>query len=160
MSTVFTKIIEGEFPGTFVWRDDRCVGFMSINPMAAGHVLVVPVEEIDHWLDASAELAAHLFSVARTIALAQRSAFDCERIGVIVAGYATSRDVPAVDPHPVPHDDRSFEAPAHVPRRHERGEGLVDLQAHRGSRDVESNLRIELRKSIRIQRKPSDLRCK
>lgn len=98
MSTVFTKIIDGEFPGTFVWRDDLCVGFMSINPMAAGHVLVVPIEEIDHWVDASAELAAHLFSVARTIALAQRSAFDCERIGIILAGY----EVPHTHVHVIP----------------------------------------------------------
>ncbi len=56
MSTVFTKIIRGEFPGTFVWRDEQCVGFLSINPMAAGHVLVVPIEEIDHWIDAPPEL--------------------------------------------------------------------------------------------------------
>ena len=57
MSTVFTKIIDGEFPGTFVWRDEHCVAFMSINPMAPGHVLVVPIEEIDHWIDASPELS-------------------------------------------------------------------------------------------------------
>ena len=53
MTTVFTKIIQGEFPGTFVWRDEHCVGFLSINPMAPGHVLVVPIEEVDHWIDAS-----------------------------------------------------------------------------------------------------------
>lgn len=98
MSTVFTKIINGELPGTFVWRDELCVGLMSINPMAPGHVLVVPVEEIDHWVDASAELTAHLFAVARTIALAQRSTFDCERIGVILAGY----EVPHTHVHVIP----------------------------------------------------------
>jgi histidine triad (HIT) family protein len=98
MSTVFTKIIEGEFPGTFVWRDDRCVGFMSINPLAAGHVLVVPIDEIDHWVDAPPELAAHLFAVAHTIGTAQRTAFDCERIGLIVAGY----EVPHTHVHVIP----------------------------------------------------------
>lgn len=98
MSTVFTKIIEGEFPGEFVWRDEHCVAFMSINPMAPGHVLVVPIEEIDHWLDCSAELAAHLFAVTRTIGLAQQQAFPCERIGVIVAGY----EVPHTHVHVVP----------------------------------------------------------
>ena len=51
MPTVFTRIIDGEIPGTFVWRDDRCVVFMSINPMARGHALVVPIEELDHWVD-------------------------------------------------------------------------------------------------------------
>lgn len=98
MSTVFTKIIEGQFPGTFVWRDERCVGIMSINPMAAGHVLIVPIDEIDHWLDAPADLAAHLFAVARTIGLAQQAAFECDRIGLIVAGY----EVPHTHVHVIP----------------------------------------------------------
>ena len=98
MSTVFTKIIEGEFPGTFVWRDDRCVAFMSINPLAAGHVLVVPIDEIDHWIDAPPELTAHLFAVAHTIGSAQQTAFDCERVGLIIAGY----EVPHTHVHVIP----------------------------------------------------------
>jgi diadenosine tetraphosphate (Ap4A) HIT family hydrolase len=98
MSTVFTRIIRGEFPGTFVWRDEQCVAFLSINPMAPGHVLVVPIEEIDHWVDASPDLAAHLFAVAHTIGRAQQRAFDCERIGVIVAGY----EVPHTHVHVIP----------------------------------------------------------
>lgn len=98
MSTVFTKIIDGEFPGTFVWRDDRCVAFMSINPLAAGHVLVVPIDEIDHWIDASPELAGHLFAVAHTIGTALQAAFDCERVGLIVAGY----EVPHAHVHVIP----------------------------------------------------------
>jgi diadenosine tetraphosphate (Ap4A) HIT family hydrolase len=98
MSTVFTKIIQGEFPGTFVWRDESCVAFMSINPMAPGHVLVVPIDEVDHWIDAPPALAAHLFSVTHTIGLAQRAAFGCERVGVIVAGY----EVPHTHVHVIP----------------------------------------------------------
>ena len=98
MSTVFTKIINGEFPGTFVWRDESCVAFMSINPMAPGHVLVVPVEEVDHWIDAPPELAAHLFSVAHVIGRAQQAAFECERIGLIIAGY----EVPHTHIHVLP----------------------------------------------------------
>src|SRR6187399_2411045 len=84
MATIFTRIINGEIPGTFVWRDDRCVAFMSINPMAPGHVLVVPIDEIDHWIDASADLTAHLFEVTRRIGVAQQAAFDCDRVGVII----------------------------------------------------------------------------
>jgi diadenosine tetraphosphate (Ap4A) HIT family hydrolase len=98
MTTVFTKIIQGEFPGTFVWRDETCVGFLSINPMAPGHVLVVPIEEVDHWIDAPAELVAHLFSVAHTIGTAQQTAFGCERVGLIVAGY----EVPHTHVHVIP----------------------------------------------------------
>lgn len=98
MSGVFARIIAGELPGAFVWRDESCVAFMSINPIATGHTLVVPVEEIDHWLDADADLVAHLFDVARIIGLAQREAFDCRRIGVIVAGY----EVPHTHIHVIP----------------------------------------------------------
>ena len=98
VSTIFTKIIDGDIPGTFVYRDDRCVAFMSINPMAPGHVLVVPIEEVDHWLDASPELTAHLFEVTRRIGEAQRRAFPCERVGVIIAGY----EVPHTHIHVIP----------------------------------------------------------
>ncbi len=99
--SVFTRIIEGSLPGTFVWRDDACVAFMSINPLAPGHVLVVPIAEIDHWVDCPAGLSAHLFDVARTIGRAQRAAFDCERIGIIVAGF----EVPHAHIHVVPARD-------------------------------------------------------
>jgi histidine triad (HIT) family protein len=98
MTTVFTRIIAGELPGTFVWRDDRCVAFMSINPIATGHTLVVPRDEIEHWIDAPPELVAHLFDVTRVLALAQHDAFDCERIGVIIAGY----EVPHTHVHVIP----------------------------------------------------------
>jgi diadenosine tetraphosphate (Ap4A) HIT family hydrolase len=98
MSTVFTRIIDGELPGTFVWRDERCVAFLSINPMAHGHTLVVPIEEVDHWVDASPELVAHLFEVTRVIGLAQRDAFHCDRVGVIIAGY----EVPHTHVHVIP----------------------------------------------------------
>jgi histidine triad (HIT) family protein len=100
MTTIFSRIIAGEIPGTFVYRDDRCVAFMSINPLARGHVLVVPIEEIDHWIDASPDLAAHLFGVTHRIGRAQKQAFDCERVGVIIAGY----EVPHAHIHVIPTD--------------------------------------------------------
>ena len=98
MTTIFTRIIAGEIPGTFVWRDDRCVAFLSVNPMAHGHTLVVPIEEVDHWIDASPDLTAHLFAVVREIGVAQHAAFGCERVGVIVAGY----EVPHCHIHVIP----------------------------------------------------------
>ena len=107
MTTVFTRIIAGEIPGAFVWRDDRCVAFLSVNPIAEGHTLVVPIEEIDHWIDAAPELSAHLFSVVRQIGLAQHAAFSCARVGVIIAGY----EVPHCHVHVIPTDslaDLSF----------------------------------------------------
>lgn len=103
MPTIFTRIIEGEIPGTFVWRDDRCVAFLSINPMAPGHTLVVPIEEVDHWVDLPPDLSAHLFDVAHRIARAQQQAFGPERVGLIIAGY----EVPHTHIHVVPTNDMS-----------------------------------------------------
>lgn len=87
MTTIFTRIIEGQIPGTFVYRDSLCVAFLSINPLAAGHVLVVPIEEVDHWIDMSLELAAHMFAVSHRISRAISDAFPCTRVGLIIAGY-------------------------------------------------------------------------
>jgi histidine triad (HIT) family protein len=98
MPTIFTRIIQGELPGTFVWRDDRAVAFLSINPMAPGHTLVVPVEEADHWIDLSPDLVAHLTAVSHEIGKAQQRAFGCEKVGLIIAGY----EVPHVHLHVIP----------------------------------------------------------
>lgn len=98
MTTIFTRIIRGEIPGTFVHRDDRCVAFMSINPMATGHALVVPIDEIDHWIDCPPQLSAHLFAVSQRIGRAQQLAFGCDRVGLIIAGY----EVPHAHIHLIP----------------------------------------------------------
>jgi histidine triad (HIT) family protein len=84
--TLFTKIIEGEIPGRFVWRDDRAVAFLTIEPLSPGHTLVVPIDEVDHWIDLPDDLAAHLIVVAKTIGTAIERAFQPARIGLIVAG--------------------------------------------------------------------------
>ena len=87
MTTIFSHIINGNIPGTFVYRDDLCVAFMSINPLADGHVLVVPIEEVDHWIDMSPELSKHMFEVSHTLSRAVSQAFPCERVGLLIAGY-------------------------------------------------------------------------
>ena len=107
MATIFTRIIDGELPGRFVWRDDVCVAFLSINPLRPGHTLVVPVAEIDHWIDLDVETNAHLVRVAHEIGAAQMAAFTPTRIGLIIAGL----EVPHVHLHVVPIDaerDLSF----------------------------------------------------
>ena len=86
MATLFTRIIEGELPGTFVWRDPECTGFLSINPVQAGHTLVVPVAEVDHWIDLDPALACHLTAVAQTIARAQQQVYDPMKVGLLIAG--------------------------------------------------------------------------
>lgn len=98
MPTIFTRIIAGEIPGHFVWQDDRCVAFLSINPITTGHALVVPRQEVDHWIDLDPGLASHLMVVARTIGLAQRHAFRPPRIGLEIAGF----EVPHCHLHVLP----------------------------------------------------------
>lgn len=98
MPTIFTRIINGEIPGTFIWRDDKCVSFMSINPMSHGHALVIPISEVDHWVDLEPALARHLFDIAHRIAKAQQAAFSPERVGLIIAGY----EVPHTHLHVLP----------------------------------------------------------
>jgi diadenosine tetraphosphate (Ap4A) HIT family hydrolase len=98
VATIFTRIINGELPGRFVHRDDRAVAFLSINPLRPGHTLVVPVEEIDHWLDAPPELNAHLFALAQRIGQAQKAVLSPDRVGLIVAGL----EVPHLHVHVVP----------------------------------------------------------
>ena len=87
MATIFTRILNGEIPGTFVYRDDLCAAFLSINPLADGHILVTPIEEIDHWIELPRELSQHLFDVSQRISQALSKAFPCERVGMIIAGY-------------------------------------------------------------------------
>jgi len=98
MATLFTKIIDGDIPGVFVWRDDLCVSFLSINPITPGHALVVPRAEIDHWLDLPETVTAHLGVVAQRIGRAQQAAFGCARVGLIVAGF----EVPHTHLHVIP----------------------------------------------------------
>ncbi|MBC8090589.1 MAG: HIT family protein [Pseudonocardia sp.] len=101
MPTVFTKIIEGELPGRFVWSDERSVGFLSINPLAPGHTLVVPRAEVDHWIDAEPDLLAHLTGVAHVIGEAVQAVFAPPRVGLLVAGF----EVPHLHLHVFPAAD-------------------------------------------------------
>ncbi|MEY2452387.1 MAG: hypothetical protein QOD92_1961 [Acidimicrobiaceae bacterium] len=98
MPTIFTRIIEGELPGKFVWRDGQCVAFLSIAPLQPGHTLIVPLAEIDKWTDLEPDLAAHLMLVAQRIARAQEAAFSPVRVGLIIAGL----EVPHCHLHAVP----------------------------------------------------------
>ncbi|MFY9806523.1 MAG: HIT family protein [Pseudonocardiaceae bacterium] len=98
MPTLFSRIIEGGIPGRFVWRDERCVAFLTIAPLRPGHTLVVPRSEIDEWTDADDDLLAHLVVVAKHIGAAQKAAFDAPRAGLIIAGF----EVPHLHVHVFP----------------------------------------------------------
>jgi histidine triad (HIT) family protein len=114
MTTLFTRIIEGEIPGRFVWRDERAVGFLTIAPITPGHTLVVPVAEVDHWVGLEPDLAAHLVHVAQHIGAAQMAVFKPVRVGMIIAGL----EVPHCHLHLIPIDsesDLSFAKADHDP---------------------------------------------
>ena len=98
MASIFSRIIAGELPGRFVWQDDRAVAFLSIAPMMPGHTLVVPREEVDHWIDLDPALAEHLFAVAQQIGRAQQAEWNPRRVGVLIVG----EEVPHTHLHVVP----------------------------------------------------------
>ena len=105
MATVFTRIIEGEVPARFVWRDEACVAFLNITPLAPGHTLVVPREPVEHWIDLGPGLAAHLMSVSQAIGLAVQRGFGPEKVGLAIAGL----EVPHAHVHVWPiHGPTSF----------------------------------------------------
>jgi HIT family protein len=87
MSTVFSKVINGDLPGRFVYRSSDVVAFLSIEPLTYGHVLVVPVEEVDKWTDMAPELWARVNAVAYEIGNAVIEAFDVPRAGNVIAGF-------------------------------------------------------------------------
>lgn len=98
MATIFTRIIDGELPGRFVWRDDRCVSFLTIAPTAPGHLLVVPIEEVDHWIDMEPDLLAHVMGVARTLGRALQEELQPSRVGMLIVG----EEVPHAHVHLIP----------------------------------------------------------
>jgi len=100
MASVFTLIIAGEIPGRIIWDDDQCVAIVDIRPLHIGHCLVIPKQEVDHWIDLDPGLASHLMGVARTIGEAQQRVFNPVRVGLVIAGF----EVPHTHLHVVPLD--------------------------------------------------------
>jgi histidine triad (HIT) family protein len=100
MASIFTRIIEGELPGRFVWKDDRAVAFLTINPVKPGHTLVVPRVEVEHWIDLDAGLARHLMDVSQAVGRALHHAFRPAKVGSAILGL----EVPHVHIHLIPLD--------------------------------------------------------
>lgn len=107
MASVFSLIMDGKIPGNFVWKDDKAVAILTIQPIRQGHVLVIPREEIDQWTDLPLDLAAHLMQVSSKIGNALKVAYPATRVGLMIAGL----EVPHTHLHVVPMDsmeDLSF----------------------------------------------------
>ena len=98
MATIFTKIIKGEIPSYKVAENEKCFAFLDINPLAEGHVLVIPKVEKDYIFDLEDEDYLELHKFAKKVALAIKVAIPCKRVGVAVLGM----EVPHVHIHLVP----------------------------------------------------------
>jgi len=98
MASIFTRIIRGELPARFVWKDERAVAFLTVNPLRPGHTLVVPREEVDHWLELSPDLVSHLTGVSQRIGQAMQRGFTPKKVGLVIAGL----EVPHVHLHLIP----------------------------------------------------------
>jgi histidine triad (HIT) family protein len=100
VASIFTRIIDGEIPGRFVWRDETAVAWIDIRPLTPGHTLVVPTLEIDRWTDLPEDIASHCMGIAHKIARAQLSVWPVPRAGLMIAGF----EVPHVHLHVFPTD--------------------------------------------------------
>jgi histidine triad (HIT) family protein len=110
MATIFTKIIKGEIPCYKIAEDDNYFAFLDINPLKAGHTLVVPKNETDYLFDLEDDQLAGLILFSKKIAAAIKIAIPCNRIGVAVLGL----EVPHAHIHLVPMDtmdDVNFKNP-------------------------------------------------
>lgn len=100
MATIFTKIIKGEIPCYKIAEDDNYFAFLDINPLRAGHTLVVPKKETDYIFDLGDDQLAGIILFSKKVAAAIKSVIPCNRIGVAVLGL----EIPHAHIHLVPMD--------------------------------------------------------
>jgi histidine triad (HIT) family protein len=118
MASIFSRIIQGEIPCYKVAEDDQHLAFLDINPVAEGHVLVVPKVETDYIFDITEPAYQELWSFARKVAIGLKKAVPCVKVGVTVIGL----EVPHAHIHLVPMqsvNDMNFSRPKLNPSREE-----------------------------------------
>jgi len=120
MTSIFTRIIEGEIPSHRVYEDEHTFAFLDINPARPGHTLVVPRAEVPYLFDLADDDYAALWAAVRVVAGGLQQATDCERVVVIVYGA----DVPHAHVHLIP-----LEAGGHLPFPEPGEAATTDLEA-------------------------------
>ncbi|SDL69499.1 HIT family protein [Kriegella aquimaris] len=98
MSSIFTRIINGEIPCYKIAEDEAFFAFLDINPNSVGHTLCVPKKEVDKILDLDEATYMGLMAFSRKVGLAIENAVDCQRVGITVIGL----EVPHVHIHLIP----------------------------------------------------------
>ena len=101
MSSIFTKIINGEIPCYKVAEDDQFIAFLDVNPNAKGHTLCVPKKEVNKIFDLDEKLYQDLMAFSRKVAIALEKTVPCKRVGMSVIGL----EVPHVHVHLIPLND-------------------------------------------------------
>ena len=110
MATIFTKIVNGEIPSYKIAEDENYYAFLDIFPLAKGHTLVIPKEEVDYLFDLDDETLAGLNVFAKRVAKAIDKTIECKRVGVVVLGL----EVPHAHIHLIPlnkESDACFSSP-------------------------------------------------
>ena len=98
MTTIFTKIVNGDIPSYKIAEDERFYAFLDINPVAKGHTLVIPKNEIDYLFDIEDDLYQDFLLFAKKVAIGLKKVIPCEKVGVAVIGL----EVPHVHIHLIP----------------------------------------------------------
>ena len=101
MSSIFTKIVNGEIPSYKIAEDENYLAFLDVNPNATGHTLCIPKQEINKIFDMEEDLYLGLMKFSRKVANALEKTVECKRIGVAVVGL----EVPHVHVHLIPLHD-------------------------------------------------------
>ncbi len=110
MSSIFSKIIKGEIPAYKVAETEEFLAFLDVRPVAKGHVLCIPKDEVDYIFDMSDESYAKLMQFSKIVATGLKQAVPCKKIGITVIGL----EVPHAHIHLVPMNelnDMNFSAP-------------------------------------------------
>ncbi|MCO6480411.1 MAG: HIT family protein [Phaeodactylibacter sp.] len=121
MPSIFSKIVSGEIPAHKVAETDDFLAFLDINPLAEGHTLAIPKEEIDYIFDIDDDKLAGLMAFSKRVAKAIEAVVPCERIGVSVIGL----EVPHTHVHLIPINDigdMNFSKPKLSPTQEELSE--------------------------------------
>lgn len=129
MATIFSKIVAGEIPCHKIAEDSEFFAFLDIHPVAAGHTLVIPKEEVDYLFDIDDARLGRMMAFAKRIARAQEQAIRCKRIGVTVIGL----EVPHAHIHLVPitrESDMYFDRPKGSPSADELAATATAIRAH------------------------------
>ena len=103
MPTIFSKIVAGEIPCYKIYEDEKFLAFLDINPLAQGHTLVIPKQEIDYFFDINDSMLSEMMLVAKRIAISLKKTIECKKVGVIVIGD----EVPHAHIHLIPFQNPS-----------------------------------------------------